>query len=71
MGLNLSVLAKIQSTIPVDPPKIEENFVKEVKEVCDEINLNDNDRILHSHGHTVEELFWLRFLIKFEEIHLF
>lgn len=46
----------------VDPPKLNEQFMTEVKEICNEVNVEDNDRILHSHGHTVEELFWLRLI---------
>jgi alkyldihydroxyacetonephosphate synthase len=27
---------------------------------CDEINFNERDRLFHSHGHTLNEIFWLR-----------
>lgn len=64
LGLNTddpNNLSEAQREVPADPPVENPAFLEAIKGKVDEINTNKGTRIFHSHGHTVQELFFLRY----------
>ena len=59
-GLDFSTRSHRQEKIPVDPPVTNEEFNRRAAEICDHITTDDSDRIFHSHGHCLQELFAIR-----------
>lgn len=61
VGLDLNDYSPAQSATPVHPPKRHPEFLARVKASCAYVTEDDNERLLHSHGHTLQEIFTLRF----------
>ncbi len=60
LGLDINNVTPAQDNIPADPPIRNEAFLAEIKGKCDEITEDDDDRVFHSHGHSLQELFMIR-----------
>lgn len=60
-GLDFGSRAKTQELIPVDPPIINQNFLREVHKLPIHISQDDQERAFHSHGHTLQEMFIVKF----------
>lgn len=61
IGIDTSSPVEAQREIPIDPPVENLFFIEQIKGKVDEINTNKMTRIFHSHGHSLKELFLLRF----------
>ncbi|XP_076806546.1 alkyldihydroxyacetonephosphate synthase, peroxisomal-like [Clavelina lepadiformis] len=63
MGLNIDEMAKSEpkiNTENVPKPTLNEDFIDELNKIEMEISTDPVDRVMRSHGHTLEELFLLR-----------
>ncbi|CAD8177522.1 unnamed protein product [Paramecium pentaurelia] len=60
VGIDLSLNCEAQIEIPADPSIINEQFVNAIQGLFNEISFNNAQRILHSHGHTMQEIYELR-----------
>lgn len=61
VGLDLSESVPAQVKMPVAPPRRHEEFNRRVKQFCDVATEDDEERGFHSHGHTLQELFDVRY----------
>ena len=60
LGLDLNVQTPAQKEIKADPPNLNQAFLDELNGKVAEISIDDKQRIFHSHGHSLQELFMLR-----------
>lgn len=63
IGLDVTNVTPAQVKIEANPPIINEDFVNELrsnKTAYDEFTFEDGQRIHHSHGHTLQEIYVLR-----------
>ncbi|CAD8172283.1 unnamed protein product [Paramecium octaurelia] len=60
VGIDLSLNCEAQVEIPADPPIINEQFVNAIQGLFNEVSFDNAQRILHSHGHTMQEIYELR-----------
>jgi alkyldihydroxyacetonephosphate synthase len=49
-----------QSSMPVDPPYVNEAFIADIKGFYSRLSFDDAERTLHSHGHTLREVYALK-----------
>ncbi|CAG9326076.1 AGPS_1 [Blepharisma stoltei] len=61
MGLDLANKSTLQNSIPVDPPVRNQAFFDRVKPFSLHVTEDDQDRAFHSHGHTLQEMFIVKF----------
>ena len=61
VGLDFSAFSPSQTKVQVDPPVTNQEFDTAVREICAEVSVEDRDRVFHSHGHTLQELFSVRY----------
>lgn len=60
-GVDLGTESKAQERVPVAPVKRHPEFFERVKQFCVYFTEDDAERLMHSHGHTVEEIYKLRY----------
>ena len=60
LGLDVNVQTPAQKEMEVDPPNLNQGFLDEIDGKVAEVTMEKKQRILHSHGHTLQELFALR-----------
>ena len=63
IGLDTNNQTPPQEKIPANAPNLNDLFVTELKaspELYNEVSLDDGNRIHHSHGHTLQEIYSLR-----------
>lgn len=60
VGIDINLTSEAQKDIPADPPVENAQFIESVKNNVDEIVTHKNSRIFHSHGHSMQELYYLR-----------
>lgn len=61
VGLDLADFSPAQLSIPVQPPKRHPEFSERVQAFCLHSTEDDQERLFHSHGHTLQEIFHLRY----------
>ena len=49
-----------QSSMPVDPPYVNEAFLADIKGYYSRLSFDDDERMLHSHGHTLREVYAIK-----------
>jgi alkyldihydroxyacetonephosphate synthase len=47
--------------MPVDPPYVNEAFLADIKGHYSRLSFDDDERTLHSHGHTLREVYALKY----------
>ena len=60
IGLDFNLKTPPQENIPVDDPKVNKEFIAEIQDAVDEVNMEKICRLMHSHGHTMQEIYALR-----------
>ena len=63
IGLDTTNQTPFQTSIPANPSVLNEAFMEDLKknsQCYNEYTLDDNQRIHHSHGHTLQEIYALR-----------
>ena len=64
IGLDINNVSPAQESIEAPPPNINSLFLEELKasqkDFCEIISFDDSERVHHSHGHTLQEVFALR-----------
>lgn len=60
-GVNKDVKTPAQKVTPVAPPRRNEEFILAVAKTNSVLSFKDQERLLASHGHTVQEIWALRF----------
>jgi len=60
INIDLNVQTPAQVEIPVAEPRLNVDFMNELKGKVDEINIEKICRLNHSHGHTMQEIYALR-----------
>ncbi|CAG9334801.1 AGPS_2 [Blepharisma stoltei] len=60
-GLEFANKSTIQKSIPVDPPVRNQDFLDRIKQFSFYVTEEDQDRAFHSHGHTLQEMFIVKF----------
>ena len=60
LGLDVNVQTPSQKEMEVDPPNLNQSFLDELDGKVAEVTIDKKQRILHSHGHTLQELFMIR-----------
>jgi hypothetical protein len=53
IGIDMTKTIEKQKDIPIDPPIENIEFIKEITGKVEEISDEKNNRIMHSHGHTL------------------
>ncbi len=61
VGVDTSLNSTPQKDIPIDPPVVNEGFLKAIEGKIDEITSAKIARLNHSHGHTIKEIYILRY----------
>lgn len=61
VSVDFSAMSPVQSGMQVDPPVVNEEFNRCAATICGEVVIEDTDRVFHSHGHTLQELFAVRY----------
>ena len=61
IGLDFHLRTPPQEEIPVQDPNLNEDFIREIKDKVDEVNTEKICRLMHSHGHTMQEIYALRY----------
>jgi alkyldihydroxyacetonephosphate synthase len=61
IGLDLNHETPPTATLSCPTPKLNSAFLDEIRGSVDSICMDDKDRVMHSHGHTAEEIFALRY----------
>lgn len=61
VSIDFSATSPVQSRMPVDPAVVNDEFNRAAAAICGEITVDETDRVFHSHGHTLQELFAVRY----------
>lgn len=60
IGLDIGDETPVAEMFTPDPPNKNKAFLKEVKDHCAVVVSDDDERIFHSHGHSLQEIYALR-----------
>ena len=60
IGLDIGDQTPVNEMHVPDPPNVNEAFNEEVKNHCAVVTTDDAERIFHSHGHSLQEIYALR-----------
>ena len=61
LGMDIKFQSTPQKIMPVDPPRSHPDFLERVKKCCAHITQDPEERIFHSHGQTLQEMYALKF----------
>jgi alkyldihydroxyacetonephosphate synthase len=60
-GVDFNVHSEFQKSMPVDPPRSNQDFIEGLNKHKVYATQEDDERIFHSHGHTLQEMYALKF----------
>lgn len=60
-GLDFNSRAVCQKNMPIDPPRSNQDFLERVTKHCVHLSQEPDERIFHSHGHTLQEMYAVKF----------
>ena len=60
IGIDVTVTSFPQKAMEVDAPILNEEFLDNLDDHFSRISFDDKERMMHSHGHTLQEIFTLR-----------
>ncbi len=59
--LNTKAYVATQQSIPVDEPVLNQEFLHSLENKFSRLSLDDRERVMHSHGHSLQEVYALKY----------